>query len=672
MKKIIFLLMAVAMTLPAQAWRPLVAGHRGGPEGVENTAVCFTNGATKYGYDGLECDIRVTSDGAYVISHDETTNRLGGSLTVASSTLAQLQAENYTQTRYGVTYTGGKICLASEYLDICKQYSCYPLIELKWTTGINNNDMSNFAGLLKLITDRGLEGKVVFLTSMKTSLEYIKAHYPNLHLQFLCTSAAATSIDWCKTQNIEPSIGVGYFDQALLQKYHNAGFNIAAWTVESLADYKKYAGMGIYMITTTSLNKNNLPQVDEHIWDTVKVPDPIKVSIKTIWKRTLNDSTLPTNFPSGAGTYAGAQEAAITSQGTFLANDYKLSKLIAFTGTSDSVTVSDGLPTIGITTDDADNVIQRAESTFSTTAPSALKITTPDGTTASVTFTLPTGGQTNFITASGDVTSSTGGYVYLFPNSLSTAYAVHIANSQFKELLTFPKLSITSSTAGMIFPVSASDPAHFYYLVRNKGFYEYCDTIDNGVKLPTTGTTAPTFNSSVGGAIMQLDGHDVLVHGSGLNYMGGFSLKDLTVGVADLGVIVEPMGTLVRSAYSNNPSTGSFFKVVKVDDSTCRLLEYCMGHGYREFEITTKNSGIDNVGIDRKTAVTAYPNPASGTVNVSLTSPIKEIAVYTTAGKMLARLKGNGATTQTVDFSAFPIGAYILKVNGNSTIIMKR
>ena len=182
MRRVFVLLTVLAVAVDAWAWKPLFVGHRGCNIGVENTAEAYRNGVDVYGYDGLECDVRVTKDGFYVISHDETTNRLGGNLTVANATLAELRAEEYTQTRNGVTYTG-HICTVDEYLAICVEKGVFPVIELKWTTGINNNDMSNFEGLAHLVIDQGLADKVIFLTSMKQSQEYIATYFPQFTRQ---------------------------------------------------------------------------------------------------------------------------------------------------------------------------------------------------------------------------------------------------------------------------------------------------------------------------------------------------------------------------------------------------------------------------------------------------------------------------------------------------------
>ena len=144
MKRFGVLLAAALVAVTAGA--VTMVGHRGCVIGVENTVEAYRAAHDVYGYDGIECDVRVTADGEYVIMHDESTARLGDSLVVTESTLAQLKALELRQTRRGFTYTG-RVCTVAEYLDICVSTGMFPVIELKWTTGINNNDMSNFDGL---------------------------------------------------------------------------------------------------------------------------------------------------------------------------------------------------------------------------------------------------------------------------------------------------------------------------------------------------------------------------------------------------------------------------------------------------------------------------------------------------------------------------------------------
>ena len=267
MRRLLTLMMVLAIATEAWAWKPLFVGHRGCNIGVENTVEAYRNGVDVYGYDGLECDVRVTKDGFYVISHDETTNRLGGNLTVANATYAELRAEEYTQTRGGVTYTG-RICTVAEYLAICVEKDVFPVIELKWTTGINNNDMSNFDGLAHLVIDQGLTDKVIFLTSMKKSQEYIAEHYPQFTRQWLCNDNWEGNEDWCRQFGLHPSISIGNFDANTVKTFHRMGLNVAMWTVDTKANYLKYGNMGVYMMTCNSLDPNEMPELEDIDWGT--------------------------------------------------------------------------------------------------------------------------------------------------------------------------------------------------------------------------------------------------------------------------------------------------------------------------------------------------------------------------------------------------------------------
>ena len=265
MRRLLTFMIVMAFATDAWAWKPLFVGHRGCNIGVENTAEAYRNGVDVYGYDGLECDVRVTKDGFYVISHDETTNRLGGNLTVADAALAELQAETNTQTRGGVTYTG-HICTVAEYLSICVEKGVFPVIELKWTTGINNNDMSNFDGLAHLVIDHGLADKVIFLTSMKKSQEYIAEHYPQFMRQWLCNANWEGNEEWCRQYGLHPSISIGNFDMNTVKAFHNMGLNVAMWTVDSKENYLKYGNMGVYMMTCNSLKPSDMPELDDIDW----------------------------------------------------------------------------------------------------------------------------------------------------------------------------------------------------------------------------------------------------------------------------------------------------------------------------------------------------------------------------------------------------------------------
>lgn len=68
-----------------------LVAHRGGSFGKENSLKTMIM-ASKIGADAVECDIRKTKDGVYVIYHDEDLTRLAGTqATISGVTLKEMQ-----------------------------------------------------------------------------------------------------------------------------------------------------------------------------------------------------------------------------------------------------------------------------------------------------------------------------------------------------------------------------------------------------------------------------------------------------------------------------------------------------------------------------------------------------------------------------------------------------
>lgn len=672
MRKLL-ILMCAAVALQASAWKPIFVGHRGCNKGVENTVEAYRNGVNFYHYAGLECDVRVTSDGEYVISHDETTNRVGGNLTVANATLAQLKAENYSQTRSGSTYTG-TICTMAEYLDICVEKGAFPVIELKWTTGINNSDMSKFPGLAALIEEKGLTSKAIILTSMKNSLEYVRTNFPALQCQFLCNANWATNFDWIVKWNLTPSIEAGCFDKYTVKKFHDVGLPVAVWTVDSKANYQAYGEMGVSMFTCNSLVPADMPELAEIDWDAIVPPqEALEVTIDTIFGHTMANKTMPQNFPSGvAGSkYLSAQQGAITSTGLCFANNYTTSELVMITPKGE-VSAVPGTTSHGTCLDDAENLILRNDGITKT--PSKLVVYPKADINAqpvNITFELSEAGQTNFITACGDILSPEGGYVFFFQNALSYVTTLYIANGEVQEVIKSGATSFASSTAGMVFPIDGT-PNKFIYQVRNQGYNLYNGTDKGKYVTGSLNTTQPNSNSSVGGAYFVLEGHEMFLYTSGTNYNGGFSVRDMSANNAAIANIA-PLGT---GGYTANPSCGSFFRVVPETNSSVIVYDYTMGNGYACYHIYTENYDPNATGVkDVNTTVTkvsTYPNPTSDMLNVNAGKTINEVNVYDLAGKVVAKVQGNGENAISVDLSSLAKGVYVVNVDGVSSKVIKK
>ena len=659
MKKIFLLLCLVCTISQAYAWKPLFAGHRGSYRGVENTEEAFLNGLNHYGYTGLECDIKVTSDKQCVCWHDDDLSRVGHSVSIPSTTLADLQALTLTQTRSGNTYTA-KICTADRYLEICKENNAFPIIELKWASGINNNDMSNFYILYNLIKKHGLEDKAIILTSMQKSLEYVRTNYPKLQCQFLCYEVTEARYEWCKTWGINPSVQTGGLSKYMARKCHDAGMQVGCWTVNSEANYQQHGDLGCYMMTCDYLRPNEMPELAEVDWEALSPTQPVDtLYITELFNHTETAGTLPEGFPTTlSGDYKQAQEAAYID-GLFYVADYSAGKVICVD--TAGVVTDPNIPTTkhGICRDDAGNLI--VHTSEDAKVPNQLTVyKAEDTTTYVIDFTLNNNGQTNFPTASGDIFSSAGGFVYFFPNGQNYVEVVHIANGKHVSTNSCA-VSLTGSTAGYVIPID-NNPTHFIYQVRANGYHLYKNGDKGSYMTTPNGTTAPARNNSVGGALFTLGGHDMFVHMSGAHYKGGWTLRDMTS--AEL-VPMHTQEQLGNGGYNANASVGAFFWWERLDSVTVNLYEYCLGHGVAGWEISTaphrirlKDMVVDpaevTITVGDTATITAVLTPANAEIlNISwryaTTNRNSKLTTNGTVAKFTSKKVGTYTVTVTID-----------------------
>lgn len=656
MKKITAILLFACIVGQAYAWKPKFAGHRGSYRGVENTEEAMMNGINHYGYTGLEIDVKTTSDGVCVCWHDDDLSRVGHNVTIASTKWEDLKDLTLTQTRSGVTYTA-KLLTVDRYLEICKEHNIFPIIELKWASGINNNDMSWFPKLYALIQKHDMVDKAYILTSMQKSLEYVRTNYPALKCQFLCYEVTEARYEWCKQWGINPSVQTGGLSKYMARKCHDAGMEVAVWTVNSLADYQKYGELGCTTMTCDYLMATEMPELEEVDWEALSPTPPIDtLYITELFNHTETAGTLSEGFPTTlGGDYTQAQQAAFID-GLFYVADYEKDKVICVD--TAGVVTDPNIPTLnhGICRDDAANLILHTSPDAK--VPTQLTVYKPEDTTAYVIdIKLNNNGQTNFPTASGDIFSDAGGYVYFFPNGQNFVEVVKIAAGKYVST-TSCAVSLTGTTAGYVIPVD-NNPNHFIYQVRANGYHLYKDTDKGSYLTSPNGTTAPSRNNSVGGALFELGGHDMFVYMSGSHYKGGWTLRDMTS--AEL-VPMYTQAQLGNGGYNANASVGAFFHWERVDSVTINLYEYCLGHGVAGWEISTAPHRIRLKGLTTDPAEITIAKGDTATIQAILNpanaETLKTSWRYATTNRN-SKLSYDGTTAK---FTSKTVGTYTVTV----------
>ena len=151
--------------------------HRGCLYAVENTIPAYILSAA-YGYNIVETDVRVTSDGKFVCLHDDTVDSLSnGTGAISSMTLAQAKALSFAKTRPSY-FSSTKIATLSEVLAICKQLGLKLYVDIK--IGATYAE-----AIADEVNSFGMIDEVSFARGDKAALLAIKTKYPAARVGYL-------------------------------------------------------------------------------------------------------------------------------------------------------------------------------------------------------------------------------------------------------------------------------------------------------------------------------------------------------------------------------------------------------------------------------------------------------------------------------------------------------
>lgn len=385
--------------------------------------------------------------------------------------------------------------------------------------------------------------------------------------------------------------------------------------------------------------------------------------LEKLWSFTDNEGNAPEHIDGTNAQQGGAYK------GYFYINDCA-DKLIYVYGKDGLAGTLPGGSGWGAACDDAGNVIVRDDKNAGN---SHILMIYPSGVmpgddveSVRLEFDLLDSGQTNFISASGDVLGD-GGYVYFYPNGQTVVNMVEIANGEVVDILRSGELSIVSSTAGYVIPYR-NNPENWLYMVRNNGIYEYNGT-DAGLLVGGSSTRPPLRNSTCGAEYFLLSSHEIVIYNSGANYKGGFTIKDLTE-----NVYVESVSPIGSKGYEEggNYSVSNWMFAEKIDAGSYYLYQYCPANGIAVYRFWDANyvpdGGVEAVAVDERLSV--YPNPVADVLHIDTAEPVSDVAVYSMSGAEVLRI--DGESVLQIDVSGLPAGMYVLKVDGKVARFVKK
>lgn len=227
--------------------KPKLAAHMGYhyTNVPANTLPAFIE-AGKRGYWGIESDVRETSDGHFIMMHDNDVS----TTTDGTGNVNELTYE-YIRGLHMTANPSVGVPSLEEYLGTCKQYGCVAIPEIK--------GMTHFDEFVKLIKDFALENSCIVIGS-KWTLSTFRANEPLIpYMAIYQNAGSAVDIDseiaFLKAyentgMDLDSTFGIQLSDA---KKVHSAGLIFGTFTVDNADTAKHDFQNGIDFVTTNSV-----------------------------------------------------------------------------------------------------------------------------------------------------------------------------------------------------------------------------------------------------------------------------------------------------------------------------------------------------------------------------------------------------------------------------------
>jgi glycerophosphoryl diester phosphodiesterase len=235
----------------------LEIAHRGYRElGPQNSMLAFTL-ATKVGAKALECDVQITSDGVPIVYHDDTLDTLtSGTGTIASNTLAQVQAAQYTELAGTNIQSSVSIPTFEEFLQYAKRANVLIVPEIK-----GYRTQADISLLVDLINLYELQDRAVLQSFNFSDLEAVRLLTQEIRIGFLSGSIDPLIYEDIIDQlavlgkaGILWSSGALISTPAIVTYAKENGLFIQAFTIRDVVLVEELLAIGVYaLITDTPL-----------------------------------------------------------------------------------------------------------------------------------------------------------------------------------------------------------------------------------------------------------------------------------------------------------------------------------------------------------------------------------------------------------------------------------
>ena len=230
-----------------------MTAHRGySAVAPENTLPAFRQ-AGEYGFWGAECDTTPTTDGVWVIIHDDTVDRMtDGEGKVTDLTFAEIRSLTVDAGSNIEQYPGTKVPTLTEYLDVCKAYGMHPVIEINACAGTEK--LESLASMLAAREDRDA---FVIISFDREICARIKTLMPDTPGYIIIGGAAEENFPDTVQYALDHGLdGIDFafvWGRKMVKLAQRSGLKTMVWTLDDLRSAEKYFRWGVRDITTNAL-----------------------------------------------------------------------------------------------------------------------------------------------------------------------------------------------------------------------------------------------------------------------------------------------------------------------------------------------------------------------------------------------------------------------------------
>lgn len=225
--------------------------HRG-LSGIEreNTNAAFVAAGNR-SYFGVETDVHKTSDGQFVIIHDESTQRVSAGvhhIDVEKNPIS-VSREITLPDLDGQVRGDLHIPTLTEYIRICKKYEKICVLELK-----NPFSREDIHAVLSIIRSLEYLDHVVFISFCLENCIALREMLPRQPIQWLTSMPIDEALIQTLCQyHLDLDTDYTYLTKDIVDRLHDANIQVNCWTCNDPEDGIRMVQMGVDYITTNIL-----------------------------------------------------------------------------------------------------------------------------------------------------------------------------------------------------------------------------------------------------------------------------------------------------------------------------------------------------------------------------------------------------------------------------------